>query len=221
MSPVKISINQIAEFSVASNSNRNRIIKQQINPNKLLIPWYQTAKSTAKKYLWNVNDITILRKGIELLEKKDAKNNRQMIDKKVSIEALNILQTINVPPLLRKIKYEIISVSDKSISLNGVEIKIAPDVIIKGMYKGKIVYGAIKFHVCKSKPFEFKQCEYVGALLKHYLRKKVAKPNEAVLSELCLCLDIFSERYVPSPINSSKRLTELKQLCLELKSLWP
>ena len=40
-----ISVNQFAEFSKATPASKARIIKQQIEVNKFLIPWYQMAKA--------------------------------------------------------------------------------------------------------------------------------------------------------------------------------
>jgi len=99
------------------------------------------------------------------LENKSTEKPRQVVDKKVSLEALQIVNRLRLPKALSLIKYEVLSIPNKIITINNVQIKIAPDVILKGDHEGKTVYGALKIHVCKGKPFELEQGKYVGYLL--------------------------------------------------------
>lgn len=216
-----ISINPFAEFSVSTLAAQKRIIKQQLTPNKLLIPWYQLAKSSLKRYFANVEVLTPINEAIEILSKKVPENKRQLTDKIVSIEALKKVSAMEKPKILSEIKYELIKSSFKDIEINDVNITIAPDVIIKGTYKGFTVYGAIKFHVSKSKPFDLNQASIVSTLLYKFLENKFSGPHERALPELCLCLDVFSERIVPAPKNLTKQLAVIKNICENIKQVWP
>ena len=221
MSSYFISINQFAEFSVSSLASKKRILKQQISPNKFLIPWYQKAKGAIKKYLLNVNDSSPLESAIAQLELSVPKNSRQVIDKRVSIEAIEIVKGIKLPKLLSSLQIEAVSQAERAILLNGVNIKIAPDIILRGKYKGKIVYGAIKIHICKGAPFDLQQSKIVSGLLYKFLKKHIAKSDEIVMAELCLSLDVFSERVVPATEVSGKDMVIIKGVCEEVKNLWP
>jgi len=221
MSKYYISINQIAEFLNSSKAVQRRIVKQQITPNKLLIPWYQQAKGALKKYFANIDVYEPIEVAIEKLEKKIPSNNRQKIDKNVSIEALKKVTTIEKPKLLRDISYQLIKSNVKDLNINDVDIRVAPDVIFKGTLDGKIVYGAVKFHVSKTKPFDFEQAKLVSTLLYQFMKENIANATEKVLPELCLCYDVFGERLVPAPRNTSKQLTVIKGLCNEIKEVWP
>ena len=132
---------------------------------------------------------------------------------------MNKLKLLTFPKLFKTLDYEIIKVEDKNISFNGVDIKVAPDIIIKGMVNGKVVYGGIKIHICKSKPFDFHQAKYVSNTIYTFLQKKVADKNEKVLAELCFCCDVFSDRIVQASEDNRKEIFEIKNLCLEIIKL--
>lgn len=220
MSKPLISLNHLAEFSKATPNGKKRILNQQITPNKFLVPWYQSAKGSIKRYLRNIDDISPLVEGIDKLEKKSTNTQRQIIDRKVSIEALNKLKYMSLPKMLRTINYELIKVEDNNLALYGIEIKIAPDLIIKGSIGGTVVYGAIKLHLCKSKPFDLSQSKYISTLLYKYLMNKVVKKGEKVIPELCFCLDVFAERVVGSSVDISKEMADIKDLCSEINKIW-
>jgi hypothetical protein len=220
MSKYFISVNQLAEFSDATTSAKGRILKQQKAPDKLLIPWYQRAKGAIKKFFSNVKDYSPIEKAIRVLEEKHPITDRQRIDKKVSIEALELIRKINLPKLLMYIDYEIIVPETKKTVVDGVDIIVAPEILIKAKYRNEIVYGAIKIHISKGKPFNSNQCSYVAALIYRYLTKEVAKTNEKVLPELCLCLDVFAERLVAASPNPNRELSDVKIFCKEIRDLW-
>lgn len=215
-----ISVNQLAEFSSATVSSKKRILKQQKTPNKLLIPWYQKAKGAIKKFFTDVSNYAPIDEAIKQLEARNPINDRQKIDKIVSIQALEIIKKIKLPKILSYMEYELITTAEKSLLVNEVDIKVAPETIIKAKYNGSIYYGAIKIHISKGKPFNLNQATYVSTLVYQHLIKKIAKKGEKVLPELCLCLDVFSESLIPAPSNVIRKFGEIKIVCSEIKALW-
>lgn len=204
-----ISINQLADFSVATKSSKRRIIKQQVTPNKLLIPWYQLSKSRIKKYFKEHFDSTTIQEGIKILKDKKPISTRQITDRRVSIEALERFILIRLPKALENIEYTIIKPHKKTIIVNSVEIIVAPEIVIRGkfksgIYKGKNVLGAIKIHISKTHPFELKQTQYVATTIFDYLQKEVVEKDDIVLPQLCLCLDVFRGQYIAADNTSNK-----------------
>lgn len=215
----RISINQFAEFSKASNSQKLRIVQQQKKVNKLLIPWYQGAKGSIKKYLRNVNDIGPIEAQIEILKNKKPDNKRQNTDKNVSIEALERLIKMNLYKILGHIEYKILKPEIKSIQINGVVIMISPEIIIEAEIDGNIVYGAVKIHISKTKPFDLAQCNYVAVLLYDYLSETI-ESDASVLPQFCLCIDVFGDRIVSAKEDHKKESKEINTLCNEIAELW-
>ncbi len=220
MNKYYLSANQFAEFANGTLATKKRIIKQQIIPNKFLVPWYQTARGAMKRYFKNIDNLTPLDEAIGLLTRKEKGTKRQEIDKKVSIEALNELKEFVFPKLLRNLEFEIVKPLEKVVEINNVNIIVAPDVVLKGTFNNKTIYGAIKVHICKSKPFDQKQSQYVANFIHKFLIKKVQTKNSIILPELCICLDIFGGRITTALKTSTKDNLEVKGICEEIKVLW-
>lgn len=216
----EISINQLAEFSIGTAASKRRIIKQQIKVDKRLVPWYQRAKSTIRSYLQDVSNYDAIDTGIEVLRKRQPLTDRQKIDQKVSVEALEKLRLLTLPKLLTTLEYRLIKPTSKTIEISGVDLKIAPDVVIQANYRGRVIYGAVKIHISKSKPFDQNQAQYVATLLQKYLSTVIATQDEMVLPELCFCLDVFSDRVVSASESSGRIINEIKVYCLEVKKIW-
>jgi hypothetical protein len=216
-----ISVNQLAEFTKASAAGKARIVKQQIDVNKLRAFWYQLAKGRIKKYFYNVKDIEPILSGIKVLKSKQVSKKNQILDKNVSIEALERIIKLQIPELLKNIKYSIVKSEEKAVYVDGVSIHISPEIIIKAELNGKTCYGGVKLHVSKSKPFDPTQSSYVSLLLKKFIERHVANEPEIVIPELCFCLDVFSDRLTPAPVDEQLYNEGIKAFCAELRTIWP
>ncbi|WP_412987757.1 hypothetical protein [Pontimicrobium sp. IMCC45349] len=217
----KISINQLADFSNATESKKKRILKQQKKPNPFLIPWYQLAKSRIKKVIVTNGDLKPIELGIEELKSRIPKNQRQSIDKQVSIEALRLFKEVRLPQMLKDFSYEIVKKGKiKSIYMNGVEVIISPDVIYRVEINGRKFLGGVKLHVAKGNIFDNKQLRYISTLIYKYLNEVIAQKDEEVLKDLCLSLDVFGQRVISAPNNIQKSLHDINRYCDEIKTLW-
>lgn len=217
----KISINQLADFSTATESRKKSILKQQKKPNPFLIPWYQLAKSKMKKSIVAKGDLEPIDLGIEELNSRKPKSNRQVIDRQVSIEALRLFKEVRLPQMLKDFPYEIVKKGKiKSIYINGVEVIISPDVIYRVRINGQKFLGGVKLHVAKGNIFDNKQLRYISTLIYQYLNEIIAEDDEEVLKELCLSFDIFGQRVISAPRNIHKCLYDIREYCDEIKTLW-
>lgn len=216
-----LSINQLATFSKATEAGKRRVIKQQKQPNKFLVAWYQLPKARIKKAIANNCDLEPVLKGIEELKHRKPIKPRQVLDRGVSIEALKRFVNIKLPNILKDIPHDIIkTVPSKSLIINGVEIIISPDVIYKLNINGKVFIGAVKVHISKNNIFDNKQSRYISSLIYKYLKEVVAKEGEEVLEDLCLSIDVFGEKAISVPNNLPKAITDIEVICEEVKILW-
>lgn len=221
MGNYKISINQLADFAFATDAKKRSIIKQQKKPNPFLIPWYQLAKSKIRKSIASNGDFEPIDSGIKQLKLRKPEKKRQIIDKQVSIEALRMFKEIKLPELLMNIPFEIIkSKKVKSIYINGVEVKISPDVIYRINIGGQKYIGGIKLHVAKGNIFQSKQLKYISSSIYEYLKEIVVSEDEIVMKGLCLSLDVFGKRVISAPNDNMKSIKTLNELCGEIKWLW-
>lgn len=217
----KISINPFADYSKASDAKKKSIIKQQKNPSKFHIAWYQLPKARIKKSISKNGDLIPVNDGIAELKARNPVKKRQVLDRTVSIEALRRYTAMILPKLLYTQKLEIIkSVSTKSIIIDGVQILVSPDVIYRTTINGQSYLGAVKIHISKNNVFEMQQSRYISTLIFEYLKETVANEDDIVLKELCLSIDIFGQSIVPTPNNSLRLLKEVKEICSEIKYQW-
>jgi hypothetical protein len=217
----RISINQLADFSKATEAHKRRIIKQQKQPNKFLVSWYQLPKARIKKAIANNCDLEPIFKGIEELKLRKPEKPRQILDRQVSLEALKRFVNIKLPKLLEEVPHDIIKkVPSKSIIVSGVEIIISPDVIYKLKLNGKIYVGGVKVHISKNNIFDNQQSRYISSLIYKYLKDVVVEEGEEVLEELCLSIDVFGEKAISTPKNLPQAINEIKSICEEVKLVW-
>ena len=216
-----ISLNQFAEFAIATPKGKTRILEQQIKPNPILIPWYQSAKGSIKRFLTDVNNLQPILQGIKTISEKKPQNQRQLSDKNISIDALKKIAELKLEKYFAGLNYEVVKPKVKNVAVLGIDIGISPELIFKTEVNGSIAYGGVKIHISKNKPFSLSQCEYVSSMLMRYIKKNIAKPGEIVIPKFCICIDVFGDKVVPAKANDSATLEEMKNLCKEIKNNWP
>lgn len=220
MGKYKISLNQLAEFSGASDASKRRIIRQQLDPDPFRVPRYALTKARIKKSLALKGNLDPIHEAIQILQDRKATTEWQINDKKVSLEALTRFIKIKIPSIFKKVEFEVIRPETSTMELKEVDVIVAPEVVIRGKYDGQNVIGGVKIHISKTKPFDLERSRYVAAVVYKYLKDEVAQKGEIVLPELCLCLDVFNEKLVKAPDNSEEIVSILTSVCDEIKMLW-
>ena len=173
MNNFTISLNPIAVFTTATPVKKRSIVKQQLNPSKFLIARYKTARSRMLKSIKNGLSEEEIITGIALLRSKVPVSDFHRSDIINSIEALRSFLKLKFPTEFKSIKCSFPKADIKVISLVGVDILVAPDLILKWSRDGKAYIGGIKFHISKSSVFDIEnsKCAATGLLL--FLKKNV------------------------------------------------
>jgi len=205
-----ISLNQFAEFTKATEKGKLRILKQQLNPNPFKIPWDQTPKAGIRKSLQNNGDLTPILEALNILNRREPKNRRGLTDKNVSIEALQRYIQLKLPEIFKNYKYEIIKPEIKSTFIAGVEVKVAPDVVVRFRVNNKKYVGAIKIHISKGSPFDYGQSLTVATVLYNYL-SEIKDDDDIIEPKLCFSLDVFGDRIVSAPVKIEDALLFVKK----------
>lgn len=221
MNNLRISVNQLADFSVGTDAKKKRIIKQQKSPMTIIVARYQLAKARIKKTFQEKGDLTPVLLAIEELKDRRPDTIWKRNDKNVSIEALGRFIEIKLPEFLNELPYEVVKrPSIKSVIINGVEVIVSPDIIVRIKADGKVYLGAMKLHISKGNIFDAKQSRKISTILFKYLRDVVAKDGEEVRADLCMSLDVFSGRLITAPKNLAPTLGEIEVICDEVRLLW-
>jgi hypothetical protein len=160
-------------------------------------------------------------KGIDELKNRTLTKKRQINDRVVSLDAMQRFISLQIPDLLKDLDYKVIkNTNSKSITINGVEVIVSPDIIIQAEIDGKQYLGGIKIHIAKENKFDREQQSYVASTILKYLENIVAKNDEVIMPELCLSIDIFGEGIVSAPKSIDSKIKDLEIICDEIKKMW-
>jgi hypothetical protein len=217
MAICQISINPFAEYLEATESRRRQILKEQMDPDPVRVPYYQLAKAKMKASLANSGDFFAIKIGIKELTARKPVIKWKISDRINSITALENYRNMLFPKLITENKLEIIRAKQKHLNFNGITIKISPNIIFGIMIDGVKHIGACKIHVSKGKPFSNKQSKVVATLLNQYLSNCVAGEDEYVNPELCFCLDPFAGTTINSFTKILVDMKIIKEVCEEIK----
>lgn len=215
-----ISINPLAEFIKATDSRKKRIIEQQKNPSPIIVNWYQLAKSRMKKFMINNANYETIEDAILTLKNKKGLNQRQSIDRQVSLEALERFIKLKIPNVLQEKDIEFYKLKNKSIFYQNIEITVSPDVIFSINRNGIKHFGAIKLRVSKTRPFDNDQQNLIACTIYEYLKHNIEDENFVIEPDLCLSLDVFGNGFKALNANSKDSLINYKTYFDEIKKIW-
>lgn len=216
---IQISLNPLAEYVFASETRKDTIIKQQKKPQIIMVVPYATARARMKKFFKDGFSHEAIISGIEYLQGKKPVKDFWINDRKNSIEALRTFLTLQFPRF-DNLKCSFTTKNNKFWLIDDVEVRIAPDLIIRGVKDGKRFIGGIKFHISKGQQFDREKALIAATALKLFLVQKEATEEELVDSDFCLSVEVFGERITPAPDNHIGFEEKIKEACQDLKKRW-
>lgn len=209
----------MAEFLEATESRKKRIIKEQLEPDPVRIPYYQKARSVIKKSILSNGDMTVVDEAIPQISGKSVLKDWQKNDKTNSLKVLNLWKEMKLPNKITENKLMLVSTKAKFLPLYGIQIKVSPTAIFKVEIDGQIYLGAFKIHLSKGKAFNIKQSALVAQLMNLFLNNFVVGENEIVDPQLCICIDPFSGTMVSASNKIKYDVSQLKKACKEIISI--
>ncbi|MDQ0067761.1 hypothetical protein [Chryseobacterium lathyri] len=217
-----ISINQYADFVKATDSKKQRIIRQQKKPNLFRIAYYQLAKARIRKTLKNNGSLKHIDDALANLSARVPQSKRQSSDKTVSIEALEKFLMLKIPKVFKDENLEFLNPKQfkNDIEVNGISIIIAPEIIFKTIINGNEVFGGIKLHISKSNYFDTEQQQIIASGICTFLEKNVTEGKQIVLPEFCISLDIFGSGFISNSTAKKNIISSYKKECLEIIKIW-
>ena len=219
MSNPTISVNKLGEYLVTNPTRRKRIIQDQKDPSEFIVTRYKDAKDSIIDFIINGYNDTFITNGISQISAKKSSSTFADNDKKTSLECLGVISS-NSFPVLNGVTF-IKLISHKKLEIEGVDISIAPDVIIKGIdKKGKHFVGAIKIHISKSNTLNEEAKKYVATLLHQHIETNVAQSNEYASHEHCFSIDIFTKKFETAPKSYKRRRLQIASACEEIALWW-
>jgi hypothetical protein len=214
----RISANKLGEYIHSAPHRRNEIVKNQKYPKGFVVTRYNDAKSTIVDFFirGKGNKEFVETKIKSLIHKSYASNFRNQ-DNALSIQALEIFKGTNLIDLERYSLNRFCRGLEK-LSVQGVEIGIEPEVLIKGSFRGIDFVGAIKIHISKSHPLNADSGKYVASMLHSFLEKNYTEVK--IRPDFCISLDIFTGSYFTAPRSFKLLRKEIEAACNEIRLLW-
>jgi hypothetical protein len=215
----RVSVNKLGEYMEAKPTRREAIVKDAKTPKTFKGGRYNIARKIAKNYFISNYDKSILTKGKSKLANKITTSNYQEQDKKLSINLIDFIASLDFPDFgsLTVEKYD---GDNEKLNIEGVEISVYPDLIIRGKKRGKKIVGGIKIHISKNNPLTKEAGENISTVLKDFITKTVARTDEKVDNKICLSIDLFGNSVTEAPKSFKTRMKNVHASCKEFAMWW-
>lgn len=184
----RISINQLAEYLIATAARRRSILIQQKFPPSYIAARYDEAQDAVADYVTTFGfDSSKIIGVITQLSTAVPKTATEIQKLASCIEVLEIfLENSEILDFLSKYKVTSGVGKDNKMKISGVEVSLRPEIIFEGKNeKGKNIVGAVKLFFSKNIELTEKEADYITTSIKNYVQKintdKVDVPNNTIL----------------------------------------
>jgi hypothetical protein len=216
-----ISVNKLGEFLTASAKRQRRILQQLKYPkaSRYGATAYQETREAIKRYFLNDFNFKTIEDVIDDLENKIASSdwNQDMIDS--SIEALELIADSDHSSLSDFI-FEPYNGSNPRMNIEGVEVSVYPDLVIRSKGKGNNFVGALKIHITKNFKLDIEGSKYIAAIIYAFVEKDIMGKSETVKQKLCVSYDVFSDTFVECPVSVKRRWEDIEAGCKNIVAIW-
>ena len=216
----RMSVNMLGEYVNASASRRNAIIKDSRIVPTYIAKRYNYASDIISKYISSgKSDINLLRKEIVLLKTGTYSSKYEKEMAMFSVEAVSAF--LNHADVITNIfessKLEAsIHFNFHKINLEGVEISIRPEIILKSS-KTKEIIGFIKLYFSKNNELDLDRGDFITCLGRNYFNEghslNLAEKN-------CFVLDVFRGELMTAPRAFKRRMSDISASCREISDRW-
>lgn len=194
---------------------RRQIVKDAKNPQNFKDTRYSDARTGIKDYIISGYDETTISNTITKIKQKPQTTEFQINDAKNSIISLRHILSTELPGFQNCTIQEFTG-ENLLINIEGLDISIYPDLILKNNENGKV--GGVKIHLSKTYGLNGGLI-YVSTLMKYFLLKTGHEEN-SIGDNLCVSIDVFSKEYSTSPKTYKLTIKRLAAACQEIVLWW-
>jgi hypothetical protein len=127
---------------------------------------------------------------------------------------------LNLPEPFNHLPKEKVKITKKSCIVNGVTVKVTPDIVFSSKIKGKRVIGAVKLITRIGDPLGALQRKMGAYFVHECLIGNRDELDGEILPELCLFIDVYHKQVTVAPDRTSVPRIELSELCTEYSTLF-
>ncbi len=218
----RISINQLAQYLVASPLRRRRIIAGQKRPPTFMVNWYEFAKNVIASFVvGGCADEDLIVNEIDRLYAETPANAYEETRYRTNAEALTAFlesyDELDFGGLA-------ISVGDHDppqLQISGVAVSVRPEFTLDGEYRRQPSVGALKLYFSKDQPLNDQTSRYITSVVHRYVAEVIAADGVSALPRHACVLDVFAGVLYTAPAATSRRFQELNAACQEIALWWP
>lgn len=217
----RVSLNQVLRYNSASSTKRRAIVFQAKKPSDIIVPRYSKARRLAVNYFLSGFDQKDARASIDELKERPADTAWKLSDRDKSVEAVNLLVAMPLDIVgVQKMMFSRYKGDNPKLNFLGTDVSVYPDLVIRGLYRGKQVVGAVKFHFSSGNPMNQEECKTGAVLLYDFAKKHLCREGEEVSPKHCIYIDPFSGVLEHTPSSVVNRMKMIVASCQEFGMWW-
>lgn len=216
----RISLNKLGEYMTARGGRRRRIILDQQLPQTYLTSRYAKARSAICSYLKD-GDAEALIATQQALSSSREGTEHQIEVRMNCAEAIDAFARLDRHLGLGN-EAEFYSAPSKPhhLEIGGVDISVAPDVLVRVTRRGREQWGAVKLYFAKGADYQLQEdgARFVATLLHEWCSG--TRDGESARPSFSLSVDVFRGRVVAAPTARTRRLEDIEASCEEIARAW-
>lgn len=215
-----LTVNKLGEFITANPKRQRRILEQLKYPKDNAFGFsHKEAREAVKLFFIKEFEEGIITDCIEALERKVTDSEHAQNQINASIEGLEAVLDGN-SDFNSNFVFEFYEGDNPKLIIEGVEVSVYPDLIIRSISRKVKYVGAMKLHMSKSFPVPEEGGKYIAAVLYRFVEKHVKKRGENVKTSHCLSYDIHTDSLVECPAAVKRRWDDIEAACMNIAAIW-
>lgn len=218
----RISVNKLGEYLVTpSATRRRRILLDQKAPSKVVVPCYRLADEPLVEFFGGGGTAAPVDRAVVRLRSDLSGSDWAIKDRKNTAHALEAVLRLAPRLPFEGVSYVRGPDSPPLLHIKGVNVSVAPNLLLRFEHRGVPCVGALKFHFTKSDDSALEQegAEYVATLLHHWLTQHGPHGLKPMPSH-CYSVDVFRGAVVCAPTATARRMSNITAACEEIVSRW-
>lgn len=220
----KITVNKLGEYLIANQHRQRQILEQLKYPkdNVFGATYYEDARQIVKLFFKSGFNEDVILDGIEGLKGAECPNDYQTNRIKSNISSLEqVLNSKSIIDIEDNVEFVDYDGDNEKLIIEGVEISVYPDLLIKSQTRKNNYFGALKIHLSKNGNSDFNGGQYIAAILNQYTLNFIKVPSGyAVRNTNCISYDVFSDMFVKCPVGVKTKFRDIEAGCKNIVAIW-
>lgn len=226
----RISVNDLAQFMVSSDTARMGIIKRAKSPQMPPILRYKDVRQPVCAFLTDrrrvVNPLAEAERMFRQRAEDTAISPLKRDDARASIDVLRAVQGLSNQ--LGPFDFHAAPAKQNKLQIGGIEVSVRADLIVHGSSRGKDHIGAAILRLTQgindSEAGAARRRDmglYVATLARMHVEENLPLSDREPANRLCLAIDVQQGEVIACPTAYARRQTDIENACRFIAAMWP